>query len=85
MAQDTLNMGTSNVLANGAEIVQRWQVGQVGKDTTETPDWIVLAKWGNEYATWRVSHDGHAYWGHYFNTYSAAMTDYQKRVRWVFG
>jgi len=54
-------------LENGAKILERSGA-------------VVLCSFGREFVTWRIDMDGHAYWGHYHKTVSAAVIDYEKRV-----
>lgn len=77
MATAPVDMSTTNILKNGAEVINRWYCEQRER-------WIVLACWqrgsvGWEYITWATDDCGNAYWGHYFNTYQQALEDFNKR------
>jgi hypothetical protein len=45
----------------------------------------VLARYGNQFVTWKIDGEGNAYWGHYFNAnqFNKAVNDFHSRVEHV--
>ena len=41
---------------------------------------VVLANFNGDFVTWLTDSEGHAYWGHYFDTVTAAVKDFVERV-----
>jgi hypothetical protein len=58
------------ILNNGAEVLEK-------HPETET----ILARFRDEFVTWKYNSDGEVYWGHYFKSIIPAVYDYQKRIK----
>jgi hypothetical protein len=61
-------------LPNGATCVDTF----VGGDRR-----VVLAKWDDQYVTWRCDESWNCYWGHYHSQLIPAVRDYNDRCRMV--
>lgn len=60
-------------LPNNATLI-RWDNIPGGK--------LVLAKFGNDYVTWRANSEGECYWGHYHQEdLAGAAAEYSTRLR----
>ena len=70
-----MNMEIRNCVVNGAEILDRKYTGR-----QSIHRWVVLCYWLPErYVTWICTNDGHTFHGHYFDDYTSALSDFNKR------
>ena len=40
---------------------------------------LVLARYGHQFVTWNIDESGHAYWGHYFDSFHEAIKNFHQR------
>ena len=68
--------GMEKEVIQGYEIMKRAEVGRKGFVLAHNP------KAPSPYVTWKHNSDKNSmYWGHYFEKYSDALRDFNKRVR----